>query len=166
MSLFDAPRQFDEGEGDFDAPRQFGEGEDESLSLFDAPRRFSDGYSDEDDDEDAFVKKLQAFRASADNTSEAVTSTATPTLESTATTKTDSPMEVAMEEAVQDGSGERVAVVVSGSNDKALAGQEPSHDGGRPASDAELTKEHELVLPAPVTTPAVEDGISGNTYVD
>ncbi|KAG9067011.1 Serine/threonine-protein phosphatase 4 regulatory subunit 1 [Linnemannia hyalina] len=157
VSLFDAPRQFDEGEGegDFDAPRQFGEGEDESLSLFDAPRRFSDGYSDEDDDEDTFVKKLQAFRASTDSTSAAVTSTATPTIESTATTKTDSPMEVAMEEAVQDGSDERVAVVVSGSNDNALAGQEPSHDGGRPVSDAELTKEHELVLPAPVTTPAV-----------
>lgn len=155
VSLFDAPRQFDEGEGDFDAPRQFGEGEDESLSLFDAPRRFSDGYSDEDDDEDTFVKKLQAFRASADSTSEAVTSTATPTIESTTTTMTDSPMEVAMEEAVQDGSGERVAVVVSGSNDNALAGQEPSHDSGRPASDAELTKEHKLDMPAPATTPAV-----------
>lgn len=155
VSLFDAPRQFDEGEGDFDAPRQFGEGEDESLSLFDAPRRFSDGYSDEDDDEDTFVKKLQAFRASVDSTSATVTSTVTPTIESTAITKTDSPMEVAMEEAVQDGSGERVAVVVSGSNENTLAGQELSHDSGRPANDAELVKEHELVLPAPVTTPAV-----------
>ena len=157
VSLFDAPRQFDEGEdeGDFDAPRQFGEGEDESLSLFDAPRRFSDGYSDEDDDEGTFVKKLQAFRASTDSTSTEVTSTATPTIESTEATKPDSPMDVAMEEAVQDGSGERVAVVVSGSNDNALAGQEPSHDGGRPASDTDLTKEHELDLPAPITTPAV-----------
>ncbi|KAG0285745.1 Serine/threonine-protein phosphatase 4 regulatory subunit 1 [Linnemannia gamsii] len=154
VSLFDAPRQFDDGEGDFDAPRQFGEGEDESLSLFDAPRRFSDGYSDEDDEEDTFVKKLQAFRASADGTNATVTMAA-PTIESTATTKTDSPMEVALEEAVQDGSGERVAVVVSGSNDNALAGQEPSHDGDRPANDAELKQGPELALPAPVTTPAV-----------
>ncbi|KAF8944046.1 Serine/threonine-protein phosphatase 4 regulatory subunit 1 [Haplosporangium gracile] len=155
VSLFDAPRQFDEGEDAFDAPRQFGEGEDESVSLFDPPRRFSDGYSDEDDDEDAFVKKLQAFKASADSTSAAVTSTATSTIESMATPKTDSPIEVAMEEAVQDGWGERVAVVVSGSNDNALAGQEPSYDGGRPASVAALMKDPESVLPAPITAPAV-----------
>lgn len=154
VSLFDAPRQFDDGEGDFDAPRQFGEGEDESLSLFDAPRRFSDGYSDEDDEEDTFVKKLQAFRASADGTNATVTM-ATPTIESTVTTKTDSPMEVALEEAIQDGSGERVAVVVSGSNDNAFAGQEPSHDGGRLANDAELKKGSEVALPAPVPDPAV-----------
>ncbi|KAG0278888.1 Serine/threonine-protein phosphatase 4 regulatory subunit 1, partial [Linnemannia exigua] len=155
VSLFDAPRQFGEGEEEtlFDSPTQFGEGEDESLSLFDAPRRFSDGYSDDDDDEDTFAKKLAAFRDSADNdiNSSPATSTATPTPK----TMEDSPMEVPTQEAVQDGSGERVAVIVSSSNGNTLAGQEPSAQAGRLATDSELMKEAKLVLPAPVATPAV-----------
>ncbi|KAG0204221.1 Serine/threonine-protein phosphatase 4 regulatory subunit 1 [Mortierella sp. NVP41] len=153
VSLFDAPRQFDEGEGEslFDAPREFGDGEGESL--FDAPRRFSAGYSDDDDEEeDAFAKALATFKENSDTKSASTVSVA-PTIEST--TSRDSPMEVEMEEAVQDGSGERVAVVVSGSNGNALAGQEPTLDAGRVERDSELKSAPELVLPTPIATPAV-----------
>ncbi|KAK3833599.1 MAG: armadillo-type protein [Linnemannia gamsii] len=160
VSLFDAPRQFGEGEEEplFDSPTHFGEGEDESLSLFDAPRRFSDGYSDDDDDEDTFAKKLAAFRDSAETDINSSTAVITATL--TSKTKEDSPMEMLTQEAVQDGSGERVAVVVSGSNGNTLAGQEPTVQAGRLATDSELMKEAELalpppVLPAPVATPAI-----------
>ncbi|KAF9136327.1 Serine/threonine-protein phosphatase 4 regulatory subunit 1 [Mortierella sp. 14UC] len=152
VSLFDAPRQFGEGE-EFDTPLQFGEGVDESVLLFDSPRRFSDGYSDDEDDEDTFAKKLAAFTESSDfiNKSSPATNTATPTTKK----KEELPVNVEMQEAVQDGSGERVAVVVSGSNNNALAGQESSVKADRPAIDSELMSEAELVLPAPVAAPAV-----------
>ncbi|KAF9910638.1 Serine/threonine-protein phosphatase 4 regulatory subunit 1 [Linnemannia zychae] len=153
MSLFDAPRQFGEGE-DFDAPLQFGEGVDESVLLFDSPRGFSDGYSDDDDDEDTFAKKLAAFTESSDPINKSSPTTNTTTT-STTKTKDSLPMDVELQEAVQDGSGDRVAVVVSGSNGNALAGQEPSVKTDRYATDSELMSETELVLPAPVATPAV-----------
>ncbi|KAF9931509.1 hypothetical protein FBU30_010018 [Linnemannia zychae] len=154
-SLFDAPIQFgeDEGESLFDAPRRFGEGEGESPSLFDAPRRFSDGYSDEDDDDDIFAKKLAAFKEISDikNTIE---DTAPPMVELTPA-KTELPVEVSLEEAVQDESGEQVAVVVSGSNDNTLAGQEPSVKDSRSPSDTQLTEKSELVQSAAITSPTI-----------
>ncbi|KAF9350522.1 Serine/threonine-protein phosphatase 4 regulatory subunit 1 [Mortierella sp. AD094] len=66
-----------------------------------------------------------------------------------------SPLDVEMEESFQDGTGEQVAVIVSGGGDSALAGQESkSQDPLNPTSSIP-SESPETSLPTPSAAPAV-----------
>ncbi|KAF9094108.1 Serine/threonine-protein phosphatase 4 regulatory subunit 1, partial [Mortierella sp. AM989] len=120
--------QDDEEDGEclFDAPRQsFDQDDDDDYEDVEANGHFGEGHD---------ISKVVPYSAQRANGA--------------------SPLDVEMEESFQDGTGERVAVIVSGSGDSALAGQE-SQPQDHQNSDSLVSESPESSLLKPTAAPAV-----------
>ncbi|KAG0259910.1 Serine/threonine-protein phosphatase 4 regulatory subunit 1 [Mortierella polycephala] len=128
--------------------------EDEGESLFDAPRQPLE--HDDEDAEDAEAEDGVENSTPSQDISKVIPYTANSASGA-------SPLDVEMEDAVQDGSGERVAVVVSGGDEEAaLAGQEQqvsANDKEKKTDDepsaAGPPKDASSPSPSPAGSPAV-----------